>query len=67
MAALDIDRRQIHAVGGIDQEVPQAIDNVGVQQVGQVSRQMPKQAICARGVESLRRLRRTIPPASAPT
>ena len=44
MAALDIDRRQIHTVRRIDQEVPQAIDNVGVQQVRQVSRQMPKQS-----------------------
>ena len=37
MAALDIDRRQIDAVGRIDQEVSQAVDNVGVQQICQVA------------------------------
>ena len=37
MAALDIDRRQIDTVRRIDQEVPQAIDYAGVQQIRQVS------------------------------
>ncbi|MET4844762.1 hypothetical protein ABIF62_005257 [Bradyrhizobium japonicum] len=54
MAALDIDRCQIHAVRRIEQEVSQAIDNVSVQRVGQVPRQMPQQAIRTSRLESRR-------------
>ena len=54
MGALDIDSRKIDTVRRIDQEVPQTVDNVSVERIREVSRQMPKQAIRACSVESRR-------------
>src|SRR6476661_2625792 len=54
MAALDIDGRQVHSIRRINQQVPQAIDKLGVQRIRQVARQVPKEAICARSRKSCR-------------
>src|SRR5262245_46324228 len=61
-AALDIDRREVHAVGWIEQEIAQVIDEMRVERVRLVARKMAQQRVrCAGCIELLRRLEKRVP------